>query len=273
MVARRHLFLWICVFGLTFAHQAGVCAEESVKIDFLPTNPRVKSEAIGFVDYKISLISAANEEHLEKSFLNIPLGDCPNCQRGISLNCKSAHSIKEVDRSCAEGLANGIGFRLDPSESTSKGTEIRIKNGTKYKLDVANANIRDSIFLTPNKSVEIFLTNGMRRFYKIEFFFKPQTGEKVIPPSAAALEAIPFTIPQKLEMPCKEKSAKFAEVILETDAEQLDVKKPFKLAEIKLNRSITWSAAPADGIGYYFVGFRTAGWLGLRLQCRNCYSS
>jgi hypothetical protein len=168
---------FICLFAvsLALASSFAFSAEESLKVSLLPPNPRVKNEAIGFVDYKVSSLDAQNKERIEESFLGIPLGDCPECKRGISLNCKSAHSDKGKKESCGDGLAGGIGLRFETIDPTSKTIEIRIKNGTKYKREVSKVGTSDPLFLTADKPLEIFLTKQDRKVYRIEFSFKPRT--------------------------------------------------------------------------------------------------
>lgn len=168
-------FVWLFAILLAFVSNFSFSAEESVNVSLLPPNPRVKNDALGFVDYKVWSVSAENKEPFVWFFGNTPLGDCPSCKRGISLNFKPENSDKGKEKSGAEGSTSGVGFRLETSDPTSKTIEIRIKNGSKYKLDFSKVRDADPVFLTADKPVLFFLTKQGLKVYRIKFSFKPRT--------------------------------------------------------------------------------------------------
>ena len=108
---------------------------EPVKVALLPPDPLSKEIGKKSANYRIYALGLNGQAQLVREWHDIPFGDCADCTRGISLNCrdhgKDLASAPIKKAACASGLDNGIGIRLVLRDGK---WDADVKNGSKYTV-------------------------------------------------------------------------------------------------------------------------------------------
>lgn len=131
---------------------------EPLVTTLLPPDPAGEKTKLGSLDYRVFVFTQNHELQLVKEWLSVPLGDCPDCKRGIALNCATPGK-------CEAGLRNGVGLRVFFER---KNFRITVKNGTSYRLQSQN-----ELPLPFDQKVDVsFLSEAENLTYRVEFFLK-----------------------------------------------------------------------------------------------------
>lgn len=108
--------------------------------------------------FKTYALSLANTKQLVHESVDIPIGDCPHCKRGISLGCKPFKSkstpTEPQKTACDEGLAGGIGIRIS---AKTEATELSIKNETHYSVTVPGTKKSDGSYILPADDTHLII--------------------------------------------------------------------------------------------------------------------
>lgn len=108
---------------------------EHVHVTLLPPEPNSKDLAKKSANYKVYALGLNGSAQLVKDWTDRPFGDCKDCTRGISLNCRAQDNdttmTKSQKEACLDGLNNGIGIRITKKD---KKLDAVIKNGSKYTV-------------------------------------------------------------------------------------------------------------------------------------------